>query len=139
MYLRGTGWSPTSTQICQSVSRLRKARCSHSTPSITPWPMCLASSTPGHQFLVGLRQQEIGAGKLNRSLGPKPVDDLVKRAGSRNLGIPVAAPVVHGHGGAVRHKLDVGVAAGPADAELVRAAHDDIARGAELDLLDGRS
>src|SRR5215208_3217292 len=45
-YLRGTGCSPTSTQICQSVSRLRKARCSHSTPSTTPRPMCLASNTP---------------------------------------------------------------------------------------------
>ena len=43
--LRGNGLSPTSTQICQSVSKLRKARCSHSTPSITPRPMCLASMT----------------------------------------------------------------------------------------------
>ena len=37
--------APTSIQICQSVSRLRKARCSHSTPLITPRPMCLASMT----------------------------------------------------------------------------------------------
>ena len=33
------------TQSCQSVSKLRKARCSHSLPSITPRPMCLASIT----------------------------------------------------------------------------------------------
>jgi hypothetical protein len=35
-YLRGIGRSPISTHSCQSVSWLRNARCSHSTPSITP-------------------------------------------------------------------------------------------------------
>src|SRR5450755_3989503 len=35
-YLRGTGRAPVSIQICQSVSAFRKARCSHSTPSMTP-------------------------------------------------------------------------------------------------------
>src|SRR5882724_11391467 len=45
-YLRGIGWEPSSIQICQSTSIFRKARCSHSTPSITPRPMCFASMTP---------------------------------------------------------------------------------------------
>ena len=44
-YLRGIGRGPVSTQSCQSASALRKARCSHSTPSMTPWPICLASMT----------------------------------------------------------------------------------------------
>src|SRR5258705_13226646 len=38
-YFRGTGRAPLSIQICQSVSTPRNARCSHSTPSITPCPM----------------------------------------------------------------------------------------------------
>src|SRR5229473_75031 len=37
-YLRGIGCAPVWIQICQSVSCPRKARCSHSTPSTTPWP-----------------------------------------------------------------------------------------------------
>src|SRR5205085_12589711 len=37
-YFRGTGRAPLSIHICQSVSTPRNARCSHSTPSITPCP-----------------------------------------------------------------------------------------------------
>ena len=43
-----------------------------------------------------------------------------------------------GHAGAVRYEFDIGIATGATDAELVRAAHGDIARGAELNFLDGR-
>jgi len=39
-YFRGTGRAPLSIQICQSVSAPRNARCSHSTPSTTPCPIC---------------------------------------------------------------------------------------------------
>src|SRR5262249_12930468 len=44
-HLRGTGFAPGSIQICQSVSGPRNARCSHSTPSTTPCPICLPSIT----------------------------------------------------------------------------------------------
>src|SRR6476469_2072418 len=44
-YFRGTGRAPLSIQICQSVSTPRNERCSHSTPSITPCPMCRAAMT----------------------------------------------------------------------------------------------
>src|SRR5579864_1361448 len=44
-YLRGIGWAPLWIQICQSVSWPRNARCSHSTPSTTPWPTCSPSTT----------------------------------------------------------------------------------------------
>src|SRR5271166_6538033 len=43
--LQGIGCAPVLIQICQSVSRLRKARCSHSTPLMIPRPICLASIT----------------------------------------------------------------------------------------------
>ncbi len=61
-YLRGTGLAPVSTQICQSVSGVRNARCSHSTPSTTPCPICVAVGRRRHQLVEGVGQQEIGAG-----------------------------------------------------------------------------
>src|SRR5215213_5598169 len=82
---------------------------------------------PCLQLLVRLRQQEIRARKFEESLDPQPVDNLVEGTGSWNLGKLVAAPVMHGHGGTIRHKLDIGITTGSADAEFVRAAQSDVA------------
>src|SRR6185436_242935 len=83
---------------------------------------------PRHEFLIGFRQQEIGSGKFKRSVAPEPVDNLVEGAAPGNLREAIAAAVMDGHAGAVRYEFDIGIATGATDAELIRAAHGDIAR-----------
>src|SRR5262245_54716273 len=46
-YRHGYGRSPCAIQTCQSTSLVLKARCSHSTPPITPLPRSFVSTTEG--------------------------------------------------------------------------------------------
>src|SRR5262249_49951802 len=62
-HLRGPGLAPGSIQICQSVSGPRNARCSHSTPSTTPGPMCRPSVTLDINWSYELESSRSAPGK----------------------------------------------------------------------------
>src|SRR5262245_13754725 len=137
MYLRGIGLAPVSTHSCQSTSGPRNARCSHVTPSITPCPV-LGVHDVGRQFVVDARQQEVCPRHLDVVLVADPVDELVDRAGRVGLGKRVEVLAEQRDSLAVEHQIDVCVAAGSGDPDLVRTAQQHLAGTGELDLLQLR-
>ena len=87
-----------------------------------PAPDVLGFENTRRELVIGLRQQEIRARDLDHELGPELVDDLVEGSRGGNLSEPFVVLVGQGEILAVGHKLDVGIASGPADAEFVRPA-----------------
>ena len=91
-----------------------------------------------HQHIEGIGQQQIGARHRGAELGLNLVDHLI--GGARHVLLDIGLGVVSGkrHGLSVIDQLDIGVAAGAANPDLVRPAQLHLTGTRELDLLQIR-
>ena len=79
----------------------------------------------GHQRVVDIRQQQVGAGHGPLVFVPQLVDQMVDRAGRIDLGIEIGVLAEQRQRLAVEDQLDIGKTAGARGAELVGPAEID--------------
>ena len=75
-----------------------------------------------HQFVIGSRKQEVRTRSLDGEFRSQAVNQLIRRARGIDLREHIEVLPENGRGFAVEDEFDIGIAAGPRDAKLVRAA-----------------